>query len=451
MPLFGHIRSPEAVEWTFLRQHRDDRVGHTIHVGLGLLWCVAVGSPTSVVELAAAPLYAFGLWRVRHVWRTWPAVLLSPQCLWLYAWAGWAAVTLAWSPDRRQGLEELGRLRFVGVMWMLWPVMDRRSWLIAGLAAGFIVGNVVQAGHVAGHFLDIGVLDWGRFADRYSGWWDPVVGGSLLCGALGLHIPAAMWGRGRERRLAAAGAAATVLGIAATGTRGAWVSSALLLAVGGVVGGIRWWRGASSGSSRHTGRRAPVSALCIVLGVAVTAGVVLGPSLARRVHEARNEMAGMVERDDYSTFTGARVLMWSEAIRAVAAHPVGGVGLGGYREWLRTRLAATPPDRPRPPTHAHAHSTPLHVAATTGLAGLMLAVGFAWVCLSGGLRGCTGDGGYAAGPGFALLGLLLAGLFDTVHVNAQTVALLFTLAALTVTPRPRPPGRVERRQAPAGS
>lgn len=43
-----------------------------------------------------------------------------------------------------------------------------------------------------------------------------------------------------------------------------------------------------------------------------------------------------------------------------------------------------------------------------------------------------GGGAYDLAPAFALVGLLLAGMFDTVLVNTQEAALIWTLVALCV-------------------
>jgi len=58
--------------------------------------------------------------------------------------------------------------------------------------------------------------------------------------------------------------------------------------------------------------------------------------------------------------------------------------------------------------------------------------------MRGALTGLTRDtlGSYDAGPAFAIVGLMLAGLFDPVHINAQTAAFLFTLFAICQYPRP---------------
>jgi O-antigen ligase len=426
--LFPAIRSPARVQAAFDYQHERDEIGHRIHLACGMAWCFCLAAPTTVVEIAVAPLYVFSLWRFLNVRRTWPAALLSPQFLLLAAWGLWGCVTLLWSPDRYHGLAELNRLRFGFVIWSLWPVMDRRAWLLAALSAGFLLGNLAQAVHVIGHFLHFSWPDFGREPDRYSAWWDPVVGASLLCGALGVHLAAAVRG-GAGQRLGVIGALVTMLGILATGTRGAWIAGGVMSAaavVWGAVGAARHWRRTWD--------------LWAVWALFLAAGVALGPAVARRAADARRDLAAAVEREDYSGYTATRLFLWQQAARAVAHHPLGGVGVGGFRGWIAPAVAELPVDR-RPRSHAHAHSTPLHMAATTGLVGLALFTAFVVVCLRGSLARDAGAprDPTAAAAGAGMVGLLLAGLFDPVHVNAQTAALLYTLAAFTLTPRPSPP------------
>ena len=430
MPIFPAIRSPPRVQAAFDLQHARDELGHRIHLACGMAWCFCLAAPTTAVEIAAAPLYVFSLWRILNVRRTWPAALLSPQFLLLAAWGLWGCVTLTWSPDRYHGLAELNRLRFGFVIWSLWPVMDRRAWLLAALSAGFLVGNLAQAAHLLGHFAAIPWLDFGREPDRYSAWWDPVVGGSLLCGALGVHLAAALH-EGPPRSLGLIGAAVTLFGILATGTRGAWIAGATLCVATIAVFGIR--------ALRHP-RPERSWVLRVVCVLFLAAAVALAPSVARRTADARHDLAAALAHGDYSGYTATRVFLWQEAARAVTVHPLGGVGVGGFRPFIEPAVARIPTEH-RPRAHAHAHSTPLHIAATTGLVGLALAVSWLVACLRGALRpepdGTRDPTALAAGLG--LVGLLLAGLFDPVHVNAQTAALLYTLAAFTLTPRPLQP------------
>jgi hypothetical protein len=70
------------------------------------------------------------------------------------------------------------------------------------------------------------------------------------------------------------------------------------------------------------------------------------------------------------------------------------------------------------------------------LAALVAAVALRGAFSQLGPRGPTsGLGSYAAGPGFAIIGLLMVGMFDPVQLNAQTGALLATLFALSLCPR----------------
>jgi O-antigen ligase len=91
--------------------------------------------------------------------------------------------------------------------------------------------------------------------------------------------------------------------------------------------------------------------------------------------------------------------------------------------------------------HAHAHNSLLHIGATTGTIGVLLALGILLMTLRGGFSelGPQGLSGYAAGPAFALIGLLLVSAFDPVHLNAQTAALVATLMAMSLVSRPVSP------------
>ena len=136
---------------------------------------------------------------------------------------------------------------------------------------------------------------------------------------------------------------------------------------------------------------------------------------------------------EFHSDTGARVYMNARAFDALARHPVRGVGAGGYRSWVN---AHDPQNRDL--AHDHAHSAPLHAGATLGLVGLAL-MGLILACVvRAGLGACRGNlGSYAAGPAFAMVGLALAGLFDTVQLNAQTAAQFGVLIALCPPVLPR--------------
>jgi O-antigen ligase len=448
--------APHQVEFDLGNAARGDPFGDRVHAWLAAAWCFFVSWPTSIVEIASIPLVVFFLLRTPKIWRTWGSFAVQPLTLAIAAWVLWQALSLAWSPDRSQGLKELAANRWVWVIWVLWPVMRRRPLLIAALAAGFICGNLSQLGHAAGRAWGVEWLTWPRLENRVSGWWDPVVGGSLLVGALGLHLPAAVLGRGRERLIGVGGAAITLAAILATGTRGAWIAAAGLLGLALLM----WLAALATRKSRITDRRSGsglrrAGVLAgVLVAVATGAWLVRGPVISR-ASEARDELRA-AWRGDFGSYTGSRLLMWRAAAELVRERPMTGVGAGGYRAAARAwaeRAGDQQGPIPADAIHSHAHSAPLHIAATTGLIGLGLAMMVIILALHGACTGLPPGGlrGYAAGPWTAITGLMLVGLFDPVHLNAQTGALLATLMALCLVSRPAALGPGVLRQAPTAA
>lgn len=431
---------PARVQGAFDLQRRRDPFGLRLHEWVATLWFFLVPWFISAVEFAMVPLAVALLLRLPHLWRLRASWLTQPLVLLLVAWAAWLSLSLTWTLDSRAGYNEVGGLRWAWTVLAVWPVVERRPRFIVALIAGFLVANLAQLAHAVGLGLGLDWLTFDRNPDRNSGWWRPVVGGSMLVGALGLHLPAALMGVGRTRVLGLAGSVVTLLGIVATGTRGAWLAGAGLIGIVAVVALIR-------ARARISGRSG-VTFVGAMLVVVVGAWLAVGPSIARRAGAGWHEVARAVEQKEFTSDTGARLIMGWWAMRAFAEHPVAGVGAGGYRRWVIGHLERRGIDPADRSVHDHAHNAALHVGATTGVVGLALAGLLGATALVGAFRGPSGGGGerlgtYAAGPGFALIGLLLVSAFDTIHVNAQTGALLCALLALCLAPRPRPLGERE--------
>lgn len=424
----GWVETDKA-ERAFERMHRRDRVGDRVHLALAMLGAACLVGPTSVTELAFAPVLVFFFVRAFNAGPTWIHWLGQPVMLGTLALAAWQGVALAWSPDKALGLDQMAPLRWVMLGVLIWPVIERRRWIIGALIVGFVVGNLSQVGHAVGRAAEIGWLTWPRLPYRNSGWWDPVVGGSLLTAALGLHLPAVLMGRGKTRALAITLSLVTVAGLFATGTRGAWIASiALVLVVFVVSLGVRKARSGRA-LSVHT---AWVGAI-VALGALAAAWFAAGETIVTRATEARHEIAAAMD-GDYSTDTGRRIAMAIWAARAIAAHPVIGVGTGGYHAWVREQ-------DPHADVHDHAHNALLQLAATSGLVGVALGVFIIIAGVRGGVLGLDREsvGTYDAGPVFSLVGLVLAGAFDAVHLDSQTAALLGLLLGLCPCWRPGMP------------
>ncbi len=437
LPLHPYLRL-EQVEYDLGNAVRRDPFGDRIHIIFGVLCCALLCGPTSFAEFAGTPLVVIFVLRIPYIWRTWGSFGVQPLFWAIIAWAVWQATTLAWSPNVKQGLHELGANRWVWVMWGLWPIMRKRMWLIGGVAIGMLLGNVSQLLHEVGRHWGVHWLTWPRLPDRNSGWWDPVIGGSLLAAALGLHLPAALMGRGKWRWIALGGVIVTLLGIGATGTRGAWLAAASLCELAISISVFR---------ERPWPRMLARLGMVLVVTAAIVGAVFLvkGETIMRRASQARAEIARAtnLEHPDFDSDMGGRVLMGALAIEAFKHHPIAGVGAGGYRTWAREQFRAAGMDPDVARIHEHPQSAPLHIAATTGIVGLLLAGAVAVIALRGAFRELgppgpvSGMGSYAAGPGFALLGLLLAGMFDPVQLNAQTGAVMAVLMAMCLVSRPR--------------
>lgn len=445
---------PDRIQTCFELQFERDAVGHRVHVALACFWCFVCSFPTSAIEIAQLPVILYSLLRLTNTHRLTNSIALQPLVLLIATFAAWSAISLAWSLDRAQGLDDLSVMRWCWCLWLLWPIMDRREWLVIAMAAGFVPGLLVQGLHRSG--VDFG-LDWLKFTrppGRWSGWWDPAVGGSLLVAGLGLHVPAAFLGRGRTRIVGMIGVLAMMAGILATGTRGAWIAGAGVLAMG-VLAGL-WClcrrRALSPGAAveHRPSVRAPKTVIATVVVVAIcVVGFVtwraLAPGIEARVNETRRELEA-AQRGDLSTFTGARVLMAREALSAIAMNPLRGVGVGGFERWAKQHVESVEPgasEKLRDRLHSHAHNTLLHIAATTGAIGLLIAMAIAALAVFGAvhpriLPTREAWGTYEAGPVFALLGLGLVSAFDTLHVNLQTMAVGCTLLGLCMLHPPRP-------------
>ncbi|MCW5755376.1 MAG: O-antigen ligase family protein [Phycisphaeraceae bacterium] len=395
-----------------------------VHLVMGAACCVAVSFPISVLEFAIAITAVATVVRIAGTWRLVVAALAHPIVICTLLWGLWLVAGVAWSADPRAGWSDAGRMRLALVLVALWPLAHRRGVLIAAYLCGFAVGHVMQLVQVFGGrtFLE-GLISTTMSPDRISGWWGPVSGGSMLCVPLGMHIWAAVHGRGRWRAVAITGVAVTFAAILATGTRGAWVSAAVLLVIGGVC------------ACRRGRRRVLVIGAGALAAALAVAWLVFGDVLASRVRDARNELAA-AQAGEVETNIGARLVMWETAIAAFRAHPIKGVGTGGYAAWGREVLARTSPELDPRLVMDHAHGMYVHTAATGGVVGLVILGSLLFVVAWWGGRDDPAAGerlqasGYSSSIRLGLVGLLIAAMFETVTVGMRVGVHLWMMAAL---------------------
>jgi len=427
MPLFR--LNPDATESVFLRQRTVDPFGHRLHAIIAAIWCFCACGPASAIELGMIPIAACYVIRLPRHARVGLRLIHLPGPQLTILWLAWLAISVSWSLDRTLGLEEFAACRFAGALLLLWPVMDRRGWLIAGLCAGFAAAIVAQVFHAVGTHFGIDAITFPRMPHRNSGWWQPVVGGSMLTAALGLHLPAMLTGRGWTRITGILGSIASLVGVLATGSRGAWLAAGALCIVA-----LVWASARASWRILRWGHAPLIIAALLV--VAFAAHRTVGPGVIERGKSGFAEVRHALSDHNYSTDTGARLLMARVALDAVAQHPAHGIGAGSFRQWGMQHLTSNGEPQNAKLLHDHSHNAFLHVAATTGLIGLAIFGALVAVAIRGGLWRLPASPGYAAGPAFAMIGLVLVSPFDVFQINSQTAALFWILFTICLWGRP---------------
>jgi len=394
-----------------------DPVGHRVHLALACVACACVAGPVSAIELGVLPLAAFFLARFPSARGVWIHGFGQPAVLATLALAAWMALSLLWSPRPSAGAEHLAQLRWILLVPLVYPVIDRRGALIAALVVGLILGHAAQ---IIDYFDGMGNA-WlaerlERAPDRVSGWWDPSVGGSVLVAALGLHLAPALGSAGRVRTIGIVGVLVTAVALVATGTRGAWIAGAALVVIAAA------WRLVSG--------RAQVRSLAPAagaLGVAIiAAALVFGGGALDRIGSAREGIARALDGDPDS-FVGARLSMARGALETGLDHPVLGVGAGGYKPEMARRTDLALDDA------AHAHNLVLHWLAELGIVGVALGALMLAAALAAAAPRAHDKGpwGYAQGPFWGLVGLVLVSAFGTLTIDVNTMAMLGALAAMS--------------------
>jgi O-antigen ligase len=326
---------------------------------------VSVGSteanllvPLYVVVVATAIALAWQLFwdgkRVRE---------LGPFAWPLALFVGWSGITFVWSDDRRQGAIFL--LFFVLPFGLLAVALSRLKWRIGWVAT--LYGQLALMGLV---FAVIGIwqymtrnIYWNPKVEvdnayATSSWfyrvnsvfYDPSIYGRFLVVAILASLVLVMFGRKRLAWGAAAAAVVTWVGLVPSFSQSSYVA----LAAGIVVGLAAFWR-----------RQAliPLTASAAVLAV-----VVLG------VPQARERIFG---DQGLSHATSGRSKLVSNGIGLARDNPIFGVGTGGFRRAYADRTGL----KGKQPKAAASHTTPITVAAETGLPGLALLVWLVVVAL----------------------------------------------------------------------
>jgi len=314
--------------------------------------------PLYGVVAAAAFLLAWELWRLRGqgIQRelgivTWP----------LATFVAWAGISILWSGDVRQGAIDL--LFFYLPFGLLAVALARLEWRRL-----WAFGLLVEVTALALVFAAIGIYQYetrdvfwnpkllvaNAYAPFYrvnSVFWDPSIYGRFLVVAILACLVAVLFGR--DRRLLI-GATASIAAIWAGLFFSYSQSSFAALATGVVIASIFAW-----------GRRGAM--IAVVAAAAVAVGALAVPNVR---HELFGNGRGL------NTSTGGRGKLVRNGIKIAVHHPAGGVGIGDFKH----AYAQVTHLKGREPKAAASHTTPVTVAAETGVPGLLL---YVWLLASG--------------------------------------------------------------------
>lgn len=301
---------------------KGDLIGVPAHVAAAIvaIICEAISTATSSVGIFI--LLTATLLRAPALVPSWKQMLSQTWVKLLLVWIAWMALSITWSPDRVQGLNRLGVLKFFIWIPMLWPLHKQWRWLFAGF---LLSAQVLQGIQVAGAF---GATHRGE--TLIKGLRHPTVVGEWNAMALSCWLFLAVSVGWRAMMLCIPLAILSSIGFVWAGQRGALFGILVEIIVANIVllFAVRGWL-----------RRVLIR---LLISVIVIGGVyvVLGEGLSARIKilwvEGMKSLGfnvdgGPVQNQSNESITSEeRIAMWKMSMIAWRAHPIIGVGYGGY-------------------------------------------------------------------------------------------------------------------------
>ena len=346
---------------------------------------------------------------------------LGPVTLPLAAFVAWVGLTVLWTVDEREAAITLGAfvlpfgLLAVGISRLPW----RGRWLT--WLWGALVGTALL-------YASVGVYQW---ATREVFWNPKVIVGNAY--APFFRVNSVFWDPSIYGRYLTVGILTALAGVLLDGVRGRKVAGLVVVIWAMWVGLVLSFSqtsfvalsvGVTAAALVVWGRKALLAAVAVAL--VVGAATLATPQVRERVLDEG--------RAGIDKVTSGRANLVGQGVRIAAAHPVGGVGIGGFKRAYADRVGLAGRDLKR----AASHTTPVTVAAETGAIGLALYVWLIVAALRGALTrlgtGFTSRVSFAVG--LTLLAIVVhsvfyAGFFE----DPMTWALLGLVGLATSVPR----------------
>ena len=337
----------------------------------------------------------------------------------LAAYLVWTGLSISWSRDVSGGTIEL--LAFYIPFVLLALAVARLPWSELGLRVlyGQVTVMAVLFAAIGFYQYDtrnifenpkLGVSNaYAPFFRVNSVFWDPSVYGRFLVVAMAPSIVLIVVGRSLKWPLAAAAVlVVTWFGLLISFSQSSF--AALLVVVIGAAY-IAWrWR----------------ALVAVALAFAVLAGIAVAQPQIRRSLQ-HHTTAGL------NSASSGRASLVANGIRIAKAHPVRGVGVGGFKRAYADRVHL----KGKNPKTAASHDTPVTVAAETGIPGLAL---FAWLLVALFRQAFRRAGRIGLVAGLGLAAILCHSLFYNAFFEDPLTWMLIGLVALAsplLVPVPR--------------
>ena len=350
----------------------------------------------------------------------------------LAAYLAWTGLSISWSRDVSEGTIEL--LAFYIPFTMLAICIARLPWSRIGLRALYAEITVMAL-----VFSGVGFYQYdtrtifenpklgnsNAYAAIFrvnSVFWDPSVYGRFLVLAMLPSVLLVVLGRSlRWSLVGIAVLVVTWLGLLISFSQSSF--AALLVVVIGAAF-VAWrWR----------------ALIAVALAFVVLAGIAVAQPQVRRSLQ-HHTTSGL------NSASSGRFSLVANGIRIAKAHPVRGVGVGGFKRAYAERVY--PKLKDRPPKTAASHDTPVTVAAETGTVGLAF---FAWLLVALGRQAFTRAGRVGLVAGLGLAAIFAHSLFYNAFFEDPMTWGLIGLVALAspvlVTVRRPTPPVVEEKEA----
>jgi O-antigen ligase len=411
----------ESVSATLRYAAQRDRYGHRAHILLALvhLFCLPLAHSPGAVTFAILAVYAIS--RLPHTWRCYTSLMRWPLTWLLPLLFVWYALSLLWSADRAQGIDELGAMRMLLLPLLIWPVIDRVLWMIWAVLAGVFAHNLVQLMQMLSLF---GIER--PEPDRLRGLLHPIQTGAWCSFAMCWHLAAVFQTQRLWRWLSLAGFLVAVAGLIATGSRGPWLA-ALVVIVPGLLVFV---------AMKRPTRSTMLTLSAVVLIPTVLCATIGRPYIVDRIDAAQQEFRQAIDSREYLSSVGLRIGMWRWALEITQKSPWIGTGAGSFEHESRQladfqQALERWPRNERHLARSQPHSSHLQFLQSTGIIGLALFWSVLILTLRGSLRSLP-DHPYAWGTPLVALTWIIGAQFDSYHLSGTLMGALMLVVCFSL-------------------